>query len=126
MIDLHNRCIRVSDTNVCKFCFSGAIIKNGTTKTKKQQYFCKTCQKRFLDYYSYQAYRKVMNTQIIQLAKEGLGIRSIARILDISANTVLKRILKIAEHINPPVLRYHQCYELDELRFFIRKKNNPV
>ncbi|SDE78041.1 IS1 family transposase [Epilithonimonas hungarica] len=126
MIQGYNRCIKVSDTGICPFCYSGKIIKNGHTKTGKQQYFCKSCDQRFLDYYSYSAYRKETNFQIVQLIKEGLGIRSVARVLNISATTVLKRIQNIAENIRIPVLLFGKTYELDEMRFFIKKKSNPM
>jgi insertion element IS1 protein InsB len=125
MIEDHSSCIRVSDTRICKNCYSKNIIKNGTTKTKKQQYICKNCNKRFIDFYSYKAYKKNINSQIIQLTKEGLGIRSIARVLNISTTTLLRRIIKIADNINQPTICKHQSYELDEMRFFIRKKSNP-
>jgi len=125
MVEDHSSCIRVSDTIICKNCHSKNIIKNGTTKTRKQQYKCKNCNKRFIEFYSYQAYHKNINSQIIQFTKEGLGIRSTARILKISTTTLLKRIIKIAEGIIQPKLYYYQSYELDEMRFFIKKKSNP-
>lgn len=124
MIEDHTKCLRVSDTGICSHCYSGNIIKNGTTKTKKQQYICKNCKKRFLDYYTYQAYHKNINSQIVKLTKEGLGIKSISRILKISPTTLLKRIITIANTISRPPIIYHQEYELDEMRFFIRKKSN--
>lgn len=126
MIGNYLRCIKVSETGICPFCYSSSIIKNGTTKTRKQQYVCKQCNRRFLDYYSYKAYRKEINPQIIQLTKEGLGIRSTARILNISVTTLLKRIQTISESIETPVLSFGKTYELDELRFFIRKKTNLI
>lgn len=126
MIQGYNRCIKVSDTGICPFCYSGKIIKNGHTKTGKQQYFCTSCDQRFLDYYSYSAYRKETNFQIVQLIKEGLGIRSVARVLNISATTLLKRIQNIAENICPPILPFGKTYEMDEMRFFIKKKSNPM
>lgn len=126
MIENDIRCIKVSETGICPFCYSNRIIKNGTTKTKNQQYFCKKCNRRFLDYYSYNAYRKDINFQIIQFTKEGLGIRSTARILKISATTLLKRIRDIAEKIKLPALPFGKTYELDEMRFFIWKKTNPM
>ena len=120
MIGNHHRCIKVSDTGSCPFCYSRNIIRNDTTKTKKQQYICKDCHKRFLDYYTYKAYCSNTNSLIIQLTKEGLGIRSIARKLQISATTLF-RIKNIAENILPPVLSFGRAYELDEMRFIIRK-----
>jgi insertion element IS1 protein InsB len=126
MIEDHSSCIRVSDTGICKNCYSGNIIRNGTTKTGKQQYLCQDCNKRFIDYYSYNAYNNYINRDITQLTKEGLGIRSIARILKISTTTLLKRIITIAKSISQPVISYNESYELDEMRFFIRKKSNPM
>lgn len=125
MIEDHSSCIRVSDTGICENCYSKNIIKNGTTKTKKQQYICKSCNKRFIEFYSYKAYHKNINLKIIQLTKEGLGIRSTARVLNISTTTLLRRIIKIADDINQPKISFYQSYELDEMRFFIRKKSNP-
>ena len=125
MTEDHSLCIRVSDTGICKHCYSKNIIKNGTTKTRKQQYICKNCNKRFIEFYSYQAYQKNINSQIIQFTKEGLGIRSTARILKISTTTLLKRINKISENIYQPKVYNHQSYEVDEMRFFIKKKLNP-
>ncbi|WP_312769571.1 hypothetical protein [Epilithonimonas sp.] len=122
----HNRCIKVSETRICTFCYSCKIIKNGHTKTGKQQHICKQCNHRFLNYYSYNAYRKDIDFLIIQLIKEGLGIRSIARVLNISTTTLLKRILDIAGNIRSPVLSFGKTYEVDEMRFFIRKKSNPM
>lgn len=126
MTEDHSSCIRVSDTGICKHCYSKNIIKNGTTKTHKQQYICKNCNKRFIEFYSYQAYHRNINSKLIQFTKEGLGIRSTARILKISTTTLLKRINKIAENISQPKVCDHQSYELDEMRFFIKKKSNPL
>jgi insertion element IS1 protein InsB len=124
MTEDHSSCIRVSDTIICKSCYSKNIIKNGNTKTKKQQYICKNCKKRFIEFYSYKAYHKNINSKIIQLTKEGLGIRSTARVLNISTTTLLRRIIKIADDIIQPKICYYQSYELDEMRLFIRKKSN--
>lgn len=116
MIENYLRCIKVSETGICPFCYSSRIIKNGTTKTRKQQQVCKQCNRRFLDYYSYKAYRKEINPLIIQLTKEGLGIRSTARILNISVTTLLKRIQTIAESIETPVLSFGKTYALCQRR----------
>jgi insertion element IS1 protein InsB len=103
MIESHSSCIRVSDTKICICCYSSSITKNGHTKAFKQQYFCKNCKKRFLDFYTYNAYKPNTNKLIIQFIKEGLGIRSISRILKISTTTLLNRILKISKNINSPI-----------------------
>ena len=59
-------------------------------------------------------------------AKEGLGIRSTARILKISATTLLKRIISIARNIVKPIISRGKIYEVDELCNYIRHKKNYI
>ena len=92
-------CSKVSDFVFCPVCKSFHTVKNGTTKTEKQQYHCKNCGKYFIENYSYHAYEKDLNERIVVLTKEGVGIRSTARILKISATTLLSRIILIAKKI---------------------------
>ena len=126
MIENHNRCSRVSDTKICPSCYSSKIIKNGKTKTKKQQYYCKNCNKRFLDFYSYQAYRFGINNDIIALTKEGMGIRSIARLLKISPTTLLARIITIAKNIVQPSIPKGKIYQVDEMRTYVKRKDKLI
>lgn len=67
-----------------------------------------------------------INEKIIQLTKEGLGIRSTARILKISATILLKRIVLIAKSINKPLISRGKTYEVDELCTYIRNKKNYI
>lgn len=126
MIESHTSCYKVSDAGICHFCYSNNIIKNGRTKTGKQQYHCKSCKKRFLDFYTYQAYYPQIDERIIQLTREGLGISSTARVLKISKTTLLKRLITIAGKIKHPVISKGKIYEVDEMRFFIRNKKNTM
>ncbi|MCQ4142564.1 IS1 family transposase [Chryseobacterium sp. EO14] len=126
MIENHNRCSRVSDTKKCPNCYSSKIVKNGTTKTKKQQYFCKNCNKRFLDFYSYQAYRFGIDNDIVALTKEGTGIRSTARLLKISPTTLLARIITIAKNIVQPSIPKGKTYQVDEMRTYVKRKDKLI
>lgn len=119
-------CCKVSDGILCYVCKSANIVKNGTTKNKKQQYYCKKCNKRFIDYYTYLAYNPDVNKQIVALTKEGLGIRSIARVLAISATTILKRIITIARTVTKPVISKGKIYEVDEINTFIKRKSKKI
>lgn len=123
MIENHNRCSKVSDTKICPSCYSSKIVKNGKTKTKKQQYFCKNCNKRFLDFYTYQAYLYGINNDIIALTKEGTGIRSIARLLKISPTTLLARIITIAKKVAQPSIPKGKIYQVDEMRTYVKRKD---
>lgn len=119
-------CVKVSDEVKCFNCGSKNVNKNGHTKTGKQQFYCKQCGKRFIEYYSSNAYLSYINEYIIQFTKEGMGIRSIARVLKISTTTLLKRILIIARKLQPPAIAKGQIYEVDELRTYVKRKTKLV
>lgn len=102
------------------------LIKFGKTKEGKQRFQCTSCKKTSVLNYSYQAYRKNINRKIILLTKEGLGIRSIARFLKISSTTLLKRIVKISNDIQPPLFDHNKAYEVDELRTYIKNKKKVI
>lgn len=110
----------------CKHCQSKSIIKSGFTNYNKQRYCCKNYKKKFIIDYTYKAYYSNINQQIIVLTKEGLGIRSIARVLKISTTTLLKRILQIAGIIKQPQILRNQIYQVDELRTYIGNKKRAV
>ena len=107
----------------CPICQSNQLIKSGKTGNGKQRYCCKECSKRFITEFTYKAYQPCINQQIILFTKEGLGIRSTARVLRISVTTLLKRIVSIAESISQPPIDMGKSYEVDEMRTFIGKKS---
>lgn len=119
-------CSIVSDDVNCPRCKQKKVIKNGSTKNNKQQYYCKICCHRFIENYTNQAYKSDINQNIIQLTKEGLGIRSTARILKISTTTLLKRIVLIGRNITKPIISKRKTYEVDELCTYIRHKKNYI
>ena len=126
MIQSGTSCCRVSDVVTCPNCKEKRIVKNGTTKNGKQQYCCKDCNKRFIEYYTYNAYNPEININIILFTKEGLGIRSTARILKISTTTLLRRIIAIAESIKTPVISMNKIYEVDEMRSYVKSKDRLI
>lgn len=73
----------------------------------KQRYQCKSCKATSVLHFSYNAYKRNINHKIILFTKEGLGIRSMARVLKISTTTLLKRIIKIANKIKSPAIKFH-------------------
>lgn len=110
----------------CKNCNSVNSCRNGKSKTGLQRFICKDCNHSWQKIYIYQAY-KIENNQIILLTKEGCGIRSTARILQISPKTILRRILKIAAAISRPCSIFKgEIYEVDELFTYIGNKDNRV
>ncbi len=110
------------ENSCCPKCNASNIIKSGFTSNKKQRYQCKKCNIRFIHNYSYNAYANSTNQNIVALIKEGCGIRGIARLLQISATTLLKRIVSISKTLQRPYLSYGKTYEVDELRTFYKNK----
>lgn len=67
-----------------------------------------------------------INRQIVLLITEGLGIRSIARILQISATTLLKRMIVISDTVSLPLIKPVCSYEIDELCTFVKCKRKRI
>ncbi len=121
MLQEEHKCIKVVGGKLeCLLC-NGNCIKHGKTKESEQRYKCKLCGKTFMKNYINKAYI-VANKSITALLKEGCGMRSIARLLQISCTTVLKRILRIAKAIAKPVVLLNKMYEVDELRTYYKCK----
>jgi len=119
-------CFRcVGGTKACNTCQT-KLTRHGYTKSGIIRYRCKTCCKTQVERYTYKAYDKNINQQIIRLTKEGLGIRSTARVLKISATTLLKRIVSIAQSISQPAVPKGKTYEVDEMRTFLKRKNKLI
>ncbi|CAM1359467.1 Transposase IS1 family [Tenacibaculum litoreum] len=106
----------------CTKCNSSNSIRKGL-QNNKQRFYCKNCKKYFQSDYRYQAYKSETNDFIKKLLKEGCGIRSISRILNISTKTVLSRMLNISKQIKAPYFNKFGCkFEIDEL--FIKIAND--
>jgi transposase-like protein len=103
----------------CKYC-SGSCIKYGCQKNGRQRYKCKQCGKTFQGSYQNQACNAGINNWVIGLVKESCGIRSMARLLKIATNTIMKRIRQIAACIKkPPVVLKQESVEVDEIKTFV-------
>lgn len=106
----------------CKKCNSPGVVKNGKSQIGNQRYYCKSCKCSFQTTYYY-ASCLVPDFQITTLLKESCGIRSIGRILGISPNTVIRRILNIAGNLHRPYpILKGKTYEVDELFTYIKHK----
>ena len=115
------KCSNFVDTNC--HCCQNTPVKYGKSQ-HKQRYYCKSCKKTWLAGYTRQACLPSVNSNIVALVKEGCGIRSIARLLNISATTVIDRIQKIAAGIKKPAIVTEKVYEVDELKTYVKKKTN--
>ncbi len=113
----------------------GNIVKAGTYTTThgetKQMLKCNICNKRFSETRNTVFFRSHYSSStvgdIIRCAVEGNGVRSTARILELSKDSVNKVILKAGEHAHKVLsdllhsLHLNEC-QLDELWSFVNKK----
>src|SRR5690606_11683556 len=119
-------CFRyVGGVRICTVC-QIKVIRHGYTKSGVIRYRCNSCGKTQVENYTYKAYNATTNRQIIALTKEGLGIRSTARVLAISPTTLLRRIVLIAQNISRPVIIRGKTYEVDEIRTFLKRKDKLI
>ena len=109
----------------CKFC-GGTCIKNGYQANGKQRYKCKYCHRKQQADYSYQAYIPELNRTISEYIKEGVGIRGIARLLEISTTTPIRRIVSISKNITAPHVTANAGYEVDEVKTFVVRKKDHI
>jgi transposase-like protein len=80
----------------CPFCKSEKVRKYGFVNGK-QRYFCENSEcshKTFYAEYTYNAYSPEVKSQIIKMSIDGSGIRTIARVLNISTDTVIAELKK--------------------------------
>lgn len=110
----------------CGNCGLNEVIKYGFSKNGHQRFQCRGCKKTFMAVYSRRFINNTVNEEIKILLKEGCGIRSIGRILKISAVTVIRKIRIIASYIKDPAINMGQSFEVDELYTFVVNKCNPV
>ncbi|MBX9732876.1 MAG: hypothetical protein K2X37_02350 [Chitinophagaceae bacterium] len=86
------------------------------------RYRCRNCEKTRVENYTYEAYQSGTNQKIITYTKEGLSIRSTARILKISTSTLLSRIILISKNVRQPAIPKGKIFQVDEMRTYIREK----
>jgi len=108
-------------SNCCSRCQS-KMHKHGKSGEMKQRYRCTQCGLTQVENYSYMAYQKTINHNLVALLKAGVGIRACGRLLKISPSTVMRRIRQLAAEVKPPPLRMGKTYEVDELCTFYQKK----
>lgn len=115
-------CIKIVVIVNCQYC-QGVTIKFGKTGVS-QRYRCKSCNKIQLNKYKSKVYKACISFEIAAQVNEGRGVRSVARLLNISAGTVLSRIKTIADAIKKTAISIGQDYEVDELKTYMKKKTN--
>ena len=108
----------------CKYCLSNSLICKGK-RGLIHRYYCKSCEKYQQNIYRYKLYVASDDKKIKMYHSEGMGIRSMGRILGYSPNTIIRRILSLGFSVTKPV--YSECnqiYEVDELCTYVGR-NHP-
>ena len=85
----------------CPYCHSDDVIKGGKTDTGKQRYRCHNaaCPHRsFLCDPAYKGRLPEIKQQVIDMSRNGSGIRDTARVLQISPTTVINELKKKRLH----------------------------
>lgn len=106
----------------CGYC-SGVCTRKGT-QGAIQLYRCLACGKYQRSRYRNKACTPGVDARITTYVREGCGINSIARILGISATTVIARIKRIAARLGPGPIAKGRSYEVDELSTYVGHKQN--
>ncbi|WP_282124702.1 IS1 family transposase [Algibacter mikhailovii] len=100
----------------CRYC-NNECVKNGFQLNGIQRYKCNNCKRSQQKNYYYKAYLIETDLKIYKLLINSCGISDTSRILNISRNTVSKRILLLSNKIcQPKTLELNQSYEIDELK----------
>ncbi len=111
---------------ICQYCKSKQLIRRGFQRNGNQKYYCKSCKKYQLKAYERNAYQANLNQRLTELLKEGCGTRSISRLLNISPQTVTKRILEIGSRIVRPSISKGRTYQMDELITYVHQKARRI
>ncbi len=106
----------------CPKCKSNKNIKDGIVK-QKQRYKCKECNFRYTVASGSGAKPFYLRKMALQLYLEGLGFRSIGRVLNVSNVTVLNWIRSFGEQVaelkSPEQVIYA---EMDEMHTYVGQK----
>jgi len=105
----------------CVHCKSVRLVKTGFQQGK-QRFKCKDCGKRSTEN-SEKAYPEAIKAKAIALYLEGLGFRSIGRLLNVSNVSVLNWVRKAAQALPElPTNAFVDVVELDELHHYVKKR----
>jgi transposase-like protein len=111
----------------CPDCGGTHIRKNGHRQAK-QNYICVTCKRQFLDQYDPLGYSDDVKRLCLKMYVNGMGVRGISRVTEISHVTILNWIKQAGEQwpdsYDPKQIP--QVGELNELETFVGKQQNKI
>ena len=81
----------------CPHCQSEEVVKYGTASNGKARYRCQqgdSCGRTFIHVYTYPGRLPEVKRQMVEMTLNGSGVRDIARVLQVSPNTVIRELKK--------------------------------
>lgn len=115
----------------CPHCNNKNYVKNGKVN-KKQRYLCKECSYNF-SRFTKRGKPKEIKKKAIEMYLEGLGFRSIGRILKVSNVSILRWVKKATKKLrnilkSKKEVKYWKIekMELDEMWHFVLKKEKSL
>ena len=116
-----------SSKEICPYCLSVKVVRNGVKSSGAQTLLCKNCGKQFQRNYLYWACDKNRRTMVMKMLVRGSGIRDCATVLGISTDSVLRCLLREGAPIElKPMQRHYHKVQIDELWSYVGKKKNKV
>jgi IS1 family transposase/transposase-like protein len=118
-----------SEIHACPSCGSEEVSRNGQNRHGKQNYLCRDCGRQFVDNPTWKAITTEQQGLIDRMLLERISLAGIARVLQISEDTVQryvnaksKTVSQQVEVIEKPKKRL--TVQMDELWSFVDDKNN--
>lgn len=111
----------------CPDCYGTHIRKNGH-RQHKQNYICVSCGRQFLAQYEPRGYSDDIKQLCRKMYLNGMGVRGISRVREISHVTILNWIEQSGERLPDSYdpKPSPEVGELDELETFVGKKQNKL
>ncbi len=115
----------------CKSCNSSFLVKNGRTQKGKQKYKCKSCSRTFCIGDDRLKHTMEKRLKVIKMYLEGVGIRSIERLENVSTPLIIYWIRHFSDILRkelrtikiPDDAKNIEILEVDELFSYVKKNS---
>jgi transposase-like protein len=109
----------------CSYCKKEESVIKAGFERKKQRYWCKSCARHFTEH-APRGVSPEVKQRAVAMYREGLGLRSIGRLLGYSQVSIMKWVEQAAEvaknQTEPLSTSDQDVIELDELWHYVGRK----
>ena len=110
----------------CPHCGCQHVRKNGWRRGQ-QNHICVGCGRQFIKTHKPRGYSDDTRKLCLKMYVNGMGLRQISRVTDISHTTVMNWVRQVGENLSQAQAQEPEIIpevgELDELETFVGKKN---